>query len=894
MLMKGMKMQKKQMWLASSAVGAVLMSMPLSAVPAMAREVAAEEPQAGSEGVDPGVILVTARRRAEDVSTVPISISAISGEQIAKLGVSDLADVAKIAPGLAFTYSSSGKSNPFIAIRGQSRATTGNTSPGVLVYLNDVPLPNAGSIILTYDMADVQVLKGPQGTLFGRNAIGGAVLTNTKAPVHAFEGYVRGEIAQYNTHSIEAAINIPILKDRIALRLAGRIGREGTAAKGAVYDVFNIVSDGAGGVIGQPGRLNPNPSLMPGEFKDKSFRASLLIEPTDNIRNLTVYTYNQSRGMPAVVFSQLFPNGQANDGRNVAFYLRTPATGVTQALFQCPAQTIDCNIFTANAQLAGNAVPNGISYQVKDPGLANFTFKNITNTTTVTLGSDHQIKNIVGYTSVSNLSASSLGGTPQPIYISSQVYRIKQLTDELQASGSLFGRQLKYTVGGFLLKEDPYGPGGFGGLEGNSFGGLAHTISSNDLHNRSKALYAQFDYSPEWLVQGLTITAGLRQTWDKQATCTTSRSIPLTTPGPGLLINTKDDADRVFPSEDACKANSGLAAGAGTLPPGTTSLIFPYRDFKKLTYTLGANWQISRAAMVYVTNRRGYRTGGYNTPQFDPFLASAQTFGSETLTDWEIGTKLRWRGDNGMSATLNVAAYSGKVKGNQVPVSTSNLPSAGTCIPEAIGSAGRAADCATLATQTAYATGTPGVNIKHIATTVIGNSADLTIRGIDVDASVTPVQWLTLTGGLGYVDVKVGTLSLDPTIATLIKAAGRPQPTAASVIVQGQPKWTATAGAYLEYPGKVLGGKLSGSVNFTYRGAFNQTELLIPASKWADARVSLDDIGGTGLEMAVWVKNLTDAVIYPGGGLSSPSTLGGISYLFGGARTLGATTTFRW
>src|SRR3546814_3736459 len=108
-------------------------------------------------------------------------------------------DLTKITPGLNISASAS-LANPFITIRGQSRGLAGPGTPGVLSYFNEVPLPATGSLIPTFDMDNIQVLKGPQGTLFGRNAIGGAVLTYSRKPTYDFGGY--GEV-EYGRRSEE-------------------------------------------------------------------------------------------------------------------------------------------------------------------------------------------------------------------------------------------------------------------------------------------------------------------------------------------------------------------------------------------------------------------------------------------------------------------------------------------------------------------------------------------------------------------------------------------------------------------------------------------------------------------------------------------------------------------
>lgn len=905
-------MSNRTLYLVSAGLAVVMASPSAHAQDAVASPPAAAPApaeQAGDAGDQMDTVIVTARRRAEDVSKVPISISAFGSDELEQRGVANVMEIAKLAPGLAITTSPGGKFSPFIAIRGQSRATTGNISPGVLVYLNDVPLQNFGSIIQTYDMSDVQVLKGPQGTLFGRNALGGAILTNTKAPTYEFGGYVRGEIAQFDTQSIEGAINLPILKDRIALRLAGSMGKDGSSVNGAVWNGFTIASDGAGGFVATPGDLIVNPTLRPGDYLNKSFRASLLLEPTDWIRNTTVYTYAKSRGLMAPLVTDVYSNGLRNDGQNVTVFFRTPAqitaqltpafgaagaaryASIVQQLAQCPARTINCNIFTAEAALEGKAVPEGISNVIADPGLSRSIVRSISNTTVIDLGASHHLKNIFGYNTIDTITFSSLGGTPIATFMGAQSYRMKQLTNELQLAGSFFADSLQYTVGGFYFREDPNGAGGFGALETNVLLGLSHTLNANYLRNRSKAVYGQIDYKPEWLIKGLSLTAGLRQTWDKQSTCTTSQSFSPFTLGYAMRIRSDADVAGAYPTEAECIANSNKAAGTGTLPAGVTSQLLPYREFKKLTYTFGANWELSRDAMVYVAHRRGYRQGGYNNPQVDPFLASIQTFEPETVTDWEIGAKLKWRG-SGMNGAFNVALYTGKDDGNQLPTSTSGL-NGGTCVPSAVGSAGRAANCVTTASQTAFATGTPGVLIRQAGSTVILNSRDLTIRGFDVDAVFSPTRWLTFNGGVGYVQVKVNGVNTDASLNAFFVAAGRP-PVDTSSRIQGQPTWTANAGVTAEYPDEVLGGTLRGALNYNYSGSYQQSDIIIPSSKYADLRVGLDDIGGTRLSIAVWIKNITDEITYPGGAGTSPQALGINTVLFGTPRTLGMTTTFRF
>src|SRR3546814_811706 len=127
------------------------------------------------------------------------------------------------------------------------------------------------SKIPTYDIANVQVLKGPQGTLFGRNTLGGAILVGTQAPTYNLGGYVQGDYGRYNYRALEGAINIPIVDDKIALRLAGQIRRQDPRTKN--------LSGGKGF----------------DDIHQDSFRASLLVEPADGVKSITVFDYQIGR-----------------------------------------------------------------------------------------------------------------------------------------------------------------------------------------------------------------------------------------------------------------------------------------------------------------------------------------------------------------------------------------------------------------------------------------------------------------------------------------------------------------------------------------------------------------------------------------------------------------------
>jgi iron complex outermembrane recepter protein len=166
-------------------------------------------------------VLVTATKRgAENIQSVPIAISAYTGDQLQKLGIESFSSIDLKTPGLVFT-SNSGTVQPFIRGVGAEFPSSGLEAP-VSVYLDDVYWQRAwGSNYDLVDLGSVQVLKGPQGTLYGRNATGGAVLITTNDPSQKDEGKVFVETGNLNHLQADVILN-GALTDRLAVRVAGR------------------------------------------------------------------------------------------------------------------------------------------------------------------------------------------------------------------------------------------------------------------------------------------------------------------------------------------------------------------------------------------------------------------------------------------------------------------------------------------------------------------------------------------------------------------------------------------------------------------------------------------------------------------------------------------------
>ena len=185
-----------------------VLSMLFVSLPAI--NIFAEEEDESAEG---GIeeVVVTARRTEESLQEVPIAVTAFSEEAVKAKQIIAGTDLQMNAPNVSFTPTNFG-GNSF-AIRGIGRlVTAGSGEAGVSMHINDIPI--AGNTITSeyYDIERVEILRGPQGTLFGRNATGGVINVIARKPeMGAFNGYVEAEIGNYNHERQRFAINLSLI-----------------------------------------------------------------------------------------------------------------------------------------------------------------------------------------------------------------------------------------------------------------------------------------------------------------------------------------------------------------------------------------------------------------------------------------------------------------------------------------------------------------------------------------------------------------------------------------------------------------------------------------------------------------------------------------------------------
>ncbi|MFT5575867.1 MAG: iron complex outermembrane receptor protein [Bermanella sp.] len=162
-------------------------------------------------------VIVTARKREESLQETPVAVTAISGDSLRAAGINNIAELTNSVPSLQI---SKGQSNQ-VFIRGiGQRASTLKVDPAVGVYVDGVFIPRSdGQFLNSLELASVQVLRGPQGTLFGKNNTGGALVFTLQKPNENFEGHIDGTLGNYGTAILKGAVNLP-LSDTFATRLA--------------------------------------------------------------------------------------------------------------------------------------------------------------------------------------------------------------------------------------------------------------------------------------------------------------------------------------------------------------------------------------------------------------------------------------------------------------------------------------------------------------------------------------------------------------------------------------------------------------------------------------------------------------------------------------------------
>jgi iron complex outermembrane receptor protein len=303
----------------------------LAAGPAFSQD--ATTAQTGAAADQLQEVVVTAERRATDIMSTPVSIVAVSGDQLQQSKIVDVNSLGQVAPSLLVVNSGL---NSTADIRGVGNSNQGgNETPGVAIIrdgLGESGAEGVGENIPYFDIADVEVLRGPQGTFNEASATGGAIDINSANPnFTGVNGYVDATAATYTEQRLQGATNLPV-SDTLALRVAFN-----EETRGSFFRDEATILDGpyeAGPAIAATHNTPNSVDLAaydPGNVDDKDMRLGILWKPTDNFQSLTKieFDYEDSQGVPVQ------PN--TNTFAPLAPGLPCPAGHTTTASGQCEA-----------------------------------------------------------------------------------------------------------------------------------------------------------------------------------------------------------------------------------------------------------------------------------------------------------------------------------------------------------------------------------------------------------------------------------------------------------------------------------------------------------------------------------------------------------------------------
>lgn len=642
---------QKSLLMASSALA---LGAALPSAPALA--------QGGGSRLMLEEIVVTARRREESLQDVPISMTVMNQQQLDSRNIFSSSDIAIYTPSLS-ANNRWGADQPSFAIRGFTQEL--RTTASVGFYFAEVVAPRGGGSITAgdgggpgtmFDLQNVQVLKGPQGTLFGRNTTGGAIMLTPNKPTDVLEGYVEGSVGNFDMRRLQGVLNVP-LTDSLRMRLG----------------VDTQERDGF---------LRNRSGVGPKYLSDVdyiSFRGSLVWDITDNLENYTIISYSDSDN-----------TGSAN-----AYFECNPVPGGLNTFCQNQLARIDYDFYTTETLMPNPSneleqwqLINTTTWEVTDK----FTIKNILSYSelehtmrTSVYGTNWQIPPqlpIVGGTRIGFTNSAQVPGVPTNAQ--------KGFVEELQFQGLAFDDRLTWQAGIYYERSKPDGwsgsqsanilycaeptgsdpaaflcqdvmravgqiVGGTPGVGGNPAGNVQRQLGKVDYDNR--AVYAQgtWEFNPQW-----RLTAGVRYTKDETkgiSQMTAYTDFPTLAPG--------------APGVTQCVDTTA------SLPDCTIRL---KQKSEEPTWMFGLDYLPNPDTLLYAKYSRGYRQGSVNIYGAQGY----RTHGPEEVDAYELGAKFTLSG--AIAGNVNIALFYNELDDQQIQagfVSTTGQASSTTGIVNA-------------------------------------------------------------------------------------------------------------------------------------------------------------------------------------------------------------------
>ncbi len=577
----GVKASKSALYLTVTALALVTLSGT--------EAVAQEEAGVQNDEARLDVMTVTAQKREQNVQEVPISVSAYSGEFLEDSGAQTLQDIALYSPNFLLP-SSSQLTNARIQIRGVGSVGNAGIEPSVGVFIDEVYYPRPGSILGNLlDVEAVEVLRGPQGTLFGRNTAAGALSVRTKDPsLNGNSAALTFGIGSQDAYNGSIVFN-SVLSDRVAMRFAGQYSDHG----------------------GFGSNLLTNEEF--GARDDLNLRGKVLFEASEQL------TLKLSAD-----YSQINFDGQTVE--LLADTIPSPVFGGTLgALFGAPAR---------DAFLAASEDPYDHDIYQDHRDFSDDSQWGLALHADYELASGHVIRSITSYR---DWEASNFGSSlrlPAQLFPRRQEFENQTFSQEVQLI-SPSGGEFEYVLGAFYYDESyeiadnsDLGPqfcipivAGLAGAQAAQGCAAGQQVDASEVSFSqdltSYALFGQGTWRPseQW-----ALTAGLR--W------------------------TDEEKDAEFSSVINNPFITTLMIRSAEALPSTTL------DDSQVTYFANASWFPTDDVMVFATYSTGYKGGGFNTQGAFPALtASQRVFDAENSENFELGIKSQFF-DNTLQANV--------------------------------------------------------------------------------------------------------------------------------------------------------------------------------------------------------------------------------------------------
>ncbi len=696
-------------------------------------------------------IVVTARKRSEAVQSVPISITALDQNTLTRLSVRTIEDLRFIAPSVHIAPTTFRQDTLNVTIRGQRNFDSPGLSfdTAAAIYKDGVYL--ARPIGLTgglFDIDTVEVLKGPQGTLVGRNATGGAILYRTKEPEDHFGGSIDATVGDYGRAEFQGIFNIPLTPE-LAFRAAVATSEVDGYIKNYFYDPPTGFKNTTPGMGSQKQSGQFSLKWHPDDSFKLVLRGELVSEhdtgSTYHDLGYFVGTVPASGNKPSICnipgtcagFTDLL-------GHVIApYYTNVTATSVGNVNNAAAAY---------NALLASVAREQAYGFWSTEQAVSNSDVGHYQTVAAVADKNLHgvDIKLLSSYRWWDNVGQAISRGLPYATNIFNYAYpKYQAYQSELTVNGQAFDDRLKWTTGLFFFRETSPNDGGYlwlflpSGVVPTAASGRQITVtdsSQNGEENTSYAGYAQATYS---LRPDTRLTAGVRYTLDERfahmatqtirtpATLATSNSVKygVYDPTPYSLYGLSYTGQT-----HAC----ALTDAGGVLLPLSACSTDTDKYFHRATWTAAVDHDLFAGTIIYATARSGYRAGAINTGAINPAVTIAQP---EDVQDYEIGIKLDWS-LAGMPVRTNLAGYYTDYSNLQIQTS---LPNVTIASAPATGAGGASGPCTQAAFNAGQCIGTSNDNVTL-------NAKSARIEGFEWDVTVKPTSDLMINASGSYLD----------------------------------------------------------------------------------------------------------------------------------------------